>query len=808
LARRRKASGGFGGALGVAALAAAVLFKVIIGYWPIFAVAAVSYGVYRYYRNRAVTKPFDLPTLFDNPPPRLIIIEPSVPSPAASIVRMTVQERTPLFGAIAQALPEEELHSIPASRASAPAPEFKIPPAPIETTMARWVDKSETIIVAGITIRGAFLYLGANLHSPNGNVEPALIDVRKPVATKGHYSEPLTGYWPSYSEMSPQGRRAYLLWLADGRSAPDADIGYVFLYFYGLERRIIVDILDGLLAKDELPLLARELKRLYAHYAHHSDSFKMYCGTLLELVTVAANASKLYNENFDGENGSNGFPFSLRLAIGQAVNDGLSISPHIALAWVLCDPALHKRTPVSRCAKEFAKLFADAYVKAFGSGLKIAPNRTKLKLQYHPASAGLQGSSTTSVSFGDIPDFTVLTAPVKKLQAIVDSCTELLASYSRYLAGRPDGHNDLEAILLLPTQFWPEPARVAITAIKQKISTGFLQLTVVELFSTLNAVGELTKEKFIALAAAFETEGIGMEPDILGGARAINAEHAIVLFAETLKSTEVANNHAFLVGRISVEVAAAVAHSDGEFSDAELAHLSAYIDRWEHLSIASRQRLNAYARLLAAGTVSLSSLKKKVEPLDRPTREAIAAFAATMVLADGIVAPDEVRTLEKIYVQLGLDRTAAYSAIHAGHAANSPQSVLSQSVQADRPLGFTLDPSKIAMLKESSDRIAERLATIFAGDVEEPAAQQGGEPQVSSSVLGLDEVHSAFARVLITRESWQRAEALDVASDLNIMLDGALEKLNEASLDTLDTNFTDGDDPIDINSEIKERLTP
>ena len=47
-------------------------------------------------------------------------------------------------------------------------------------------------------------------------------------------------YWPSYSEISSAARTAYVDWLASGRR-PGAHIGYVFLFFYGIERRVLVD---------------------------------------------------------------------------------------------------------------------------------------------------------------------------------------------------------------------------------------------------------------------------------------------------------------------------------------------------------------------------------------------------------------------------------------------------------------------------------------------------------------------------------------------------------------------------------------
>ena len=47
-------------------------------------------------------------------------------------------------------------------------------------------------------------------------------------------------YWPAYASIPSASRAAYLGWLADGRRFPAAPIGYVFLFFYGLERRTLV----------------------------------------------------------------------------------------------------------------------------------------------------------------------------------------------------------------------------------------------------------------------------------------------------------------------------------------------------------------------------------------------------------------------------------------------------------------------------------------------------------------------------------------------------------------------------------------
>lgn len=807
MAKRRKQSNSLTSTVVIIIAAIAVLAKFVVDYWPLFLAAAVAYAIYRYCRHLQQSQ------------------GKNVASPAAKASRSHIPQTTPAnttqrawsvrpasqpqSTGTAAPIGDDELKSFRAATNLARPNDYKIPSAPDEFKTARWLNKSETITVAGIEIRGGKIYVGPSLTAANGGVEPALIDPRKNVAKNGHYTERHTNYWPNYSDISPQARRAYLLWLADGRSAPDADIGYVFLYFYGLERRIILDILQQKQAQDELPEIARELKRLYATYATGSNSFKMYCGQLIEIADAANQSSKLYEEDLGNLPTSYGLPLPLRLAIGQAVRDGVPIPACLALSWAERDPAISRKTPVQRCSEEFKKLFASEYAKAYGQGLKIAPNKTKLRLSYRPASGGFMGSTGVDMKFGDTPDVTALTAPVKKLQAVVDSCTKLLEPYSRYLARNPDGRHDLEAVLTLPLEFWPDTSLKAMEDFKNKVSNGMVLLSVRELFATFRAIGEPTKDKQQALASALEAGGIGMEPDVLGCARASKPEDPLVLFQAAAPAQDIRDIPAYKVAKISVELAAAVAHADGDFSATELTHLNLYIDKWDHLRVESRLRLKAYAQVLVNSSVALSSIKKKVEQLDQQTREAIAAFAAAMVLADGVASPQEVKLLEKIYLQLGLERATAYSDIHAAHAgAKTPSQSPAVSNGSTTP-GFTLDQSKIAALKESSDKIAQRLADIFVEETTPvPAiAEVPVEPQQCNTILGLDENHSAFARMLMSRPTWERAELLDVAQDLNIMLDGALEKLNEASLDELETTFTEGDDPVEINAELIESLT-
>ena len=207
--------------------------------------------------------------------------------------------------------------------------------------------------------------------------------------------------------------------------------------------------------------------------------------------------------------------------------------------------------------------------------------------------------------------------------------------------------------------------------------------------------------------------------------------------------------------------------------------------------------------------VSLASLKKRLEPLAAPAREAIAAFMTTVAQADGTVSPVEVKMLEKVYKALGVESKKVFSDVHAAAAGAGPITSVARTVET----GFKLDHARIAALQQDSERVSALLAGIFREDesqgvpVPEPAVEtQAHEPEVAQGLMGLDEAHSSFVRMLLSRPQWSRLELLDVAEDLELMLDGALERINEASFDAHDMPLTEGDDPIEVRAEVLEKI--
>lgn len=682
-------------------------------------------------------------------------------------------------------------------------------PRPIHEAgaQARWVMPGASVNVAGLSLPGGLLYVGSDLRSSYGLIDPALINPALRVTQRDvDMSIRLTDYWPSYSDCTPDARRAYLQWLADGRRATEANIGYVFLFFYGLERRALVDAVSDSVARSDIPAITREVKRLLAIYSE-SGSFRRYASQFLAYIEAESIKPAIYKQPPPSRDGFYELSMDLRIGLGQLVLDQQPIPDSWALAWALADPNILRRTAVRRCPEIFAALFKAKYAETHGDGLRLPVNRTKLKIAYQPASAALRERDFTR-SFGGVPDVSALSAPIKKLQELVNGCTELLDSYSRFIGRNPDKKDALEGVLLLPPPYWPSSLRTELNDIRTRVRDGMLVMTFGELTGRLNSAGALSRDKVLGLARALESLHLGMEPDVLGGQKLPKSEERVALFIADPNEGGARSTPAYQAAGLTLDLACSVALADGAASGSELIHLTRQIDSWTHLSVAHRKRLKAHLRVRIMQPSTLAGLKKKLEPLPGEAKRTIAKFLAHLAEADGTVSPEEVRFLERVYKTLQLDAKLVYSDLHS---AGSPHKTVTASEKqaAASATGFVLDPERIAQLQKETEAVTALLANVFVEETIEPkglpAEEEDAAPQ-PSVLVGLDQSYLAFLRMLVSRPTWTREELADVAADMELMLDGALESINEASLDNFDAALVEGDDPVEINQEVVENL--
>jgi len=673
-----------------------------------------------------------------------------------------------------------------------------------------WISSGKNVEINGFNIHSGMFYLGVKRRSISFNSEPSFIDISLSISSrKVDIAERLIGYWPSYTHISPEARRAYLDWLAGGRSNPITDIGYVFLFFYGLERRALVDAQTDLQAKQEIPDIIKEVTRLLSIYGSNG-SFKGYASRFIDYVSfdtvVAQSYLKQPSEILDTPYE---LPLSYRIALGQLVVDKYPLPVDWALAWVLIDRNISKRTPVTRCADYFAALFKQNYQATYGDGFLLSPNRTKLKLTYFPASSAI--SRNLSKNINDLPDVSAVSKHIKKLQALVDQTTEQLEPYSRYLGRNPDSVSTSDVILFLPINLWPEKLIAVIEEFKEKTSQNPLAIELKTFFMKLGCNVLLSRNQFVELVRNLENIGLGIEPDILIGSKVPKPDELIVLFKIRNTNVNFRTEPAYHVANVTLDLASAVALADGKISEIELELLKLKIESWVHLSPEQHERLKAFLQLKIKQPSSLMSLKKKLELLSGENRRSIAQILVQLAQVDGVVEPAEVKFLERIYVILQLEKQQVYKDLHVSSTNIQLQPTRNFFTTSDNATKFKLDVERIASLQKETALVSNLLANVFVdeaiqAETEIAIESEVDEQQNNPSLLGLDIDHSAFLHRLITRPQWSRDELLNLAADFDLMLDGALENINESALDNLGEQIIEGDDPLEVNQSLLEKI--
>ncbi len=718
--------------------------------------------------------------------------------------------------------------------------EWTLPSSPLPTLAQHgddcWIPAGKPVSVQGYVIPGGMVYVGNQLSSAFGafkadGVEPSLIRPRQPIdSLLPDRSGSTLDYWPSYSEFRPSARAAYLEWLADGAQSPDTNIGYVFLYYYGLERRLLVDVDTSEHAREERPVLSREILRLRRIYGNNG-SFRRYSGGLLAFLALRDGFTVPLTQTHLLEQGVwNNPPSDVLIHIGRLVHEHQPIPAHLALAWLLADPESRLRTPATRCWEMFAKLFFWRYDQDYLEGMIIPPNKTLLKATYQPASGGFGHRIMEHLS--SLPDVSALKKPMRAIREIAEWCMEELEPYSRLLGRDPERIGSLTALTLLHPVLLRakvnEPPLEPLASALRTILGREEQVVVVaaDLLHhwPLQETGRVSKKEAVAMAQLLGKLHVGLEPDIRFGPFQLKPNGKLCLFRQQL-TEGAAPSQAFKNAAVTLHFAATMVGADGQVSQEEYQQLAEYLVCLDGLELWERRRLGAHLEWLLEERPRLSGLKSRLGALTVEQGKTIARFLMAIAGSDGHIDPAEIKILGNLYPLLHLDPASIHSDLHAFQAASrqpvmdgwdhGQQMPLMQpptGVLGHLPVpGVQLDMRKVASTMANTEAVQRLLATIFVAEQDEPTPVTA--PVVSASaevalpgVPGLEgELLSLFHR-LREQGTWARASYEILCAELALLPDGAMEAINEAAFVACGNPLVEGEDPITVNRDIVEEM--
>lgn len=684
--------------------------------------------------------------------------------------------------------------------------EKKAEPSRGSLARASWLRPGELAVVAGINLPDGMIYIGNKYKSNRTGAEPAFINPSMEVAQEEvDTSLPLIDNAPDYSTCSPEARRGYLQWLSEGRKSPTADIGYVFLFFYGLEHRILIDAAIDFVAKRELPLLEAEINRLLMIYGKN-NAFNHYAQNLLVYLSRVNIEEKLYLSPPPAtRESSTELPLALLVGLGQLAIDQKPLPAAWALAWGEADPAINQNISMAHCADIFSSLFQQRYKEKYGDGFLLPINKTKLLIFYRPASAGLIGQEFFQ-HMGELPNVAVCKAHRDKLRAIFEACQQDLDIYNRFASVNPKKKMSLEGQLLMPMTLWSEALKTELESIKARVGYGLLMVTLEELFLRLSTACEtkplerLSRSQVMALTFALASLHVGIEPDVRADNRTPVLQDTVALFPIESMVAESATFAAYRVTMLAVELACAAVMIDGRIGEPESNILTRHIDAWGYLSPGQRMRLKAYLQPGIRKSNTLLALKNNLEPLSLDNRRAIARFLAHLIQVEGTITPQEVKFLERVYKRFALDSKLVYTDLDS---LATPMTLSLPSPTAE----VINNTDRINLLKTESLTLVKLLESLFVSDnvtIQPPA--EINPQSMTAIVTDLPDSTATFLKLLISRDTWERDKLLDIASDMEVKLDDALIEINRKVLAAFNTPLITGESIIAIDRDISAAL--
>ena len=277
----------------------------------------------------------------------------------------------------------------------------------------------------------------------------------------------------------------------------------------------------------------------------------------------------------------------------------------------------------------------------------------------------------------------------------------------------------------------------------------------------------------------------GVEPDPRVGRWPVHLSSTVALFPVDFPGTHWDGLDGLRVAAGCADIAAVVAATDGPVTEAA----RAVIVRWTQAIVedAATARFAGYLRWLCHQTPKRADALKRTRDLDRLDSRSVLSMLVSVAYADGALTPARVAMMSTIGGRLGASNTEIARLLHEG-----PQpmgSLLRETAEPCADTGghrsfrrATLD-WEVVQRVQADTAAADQLLRAFLDEADESSLLERPESP-GSQLTGVDDRDQQLVHRIRTRDRWQRADLESEARLVGIaLLDGALDRINEAALD-------------------------
>lgn len=706
-------------------------------------------------------------------------------------MRRSREQASSVRGPVVTVTVESSVSTRPITTERVDSPGYKIPPRQIGKV--EWVARDDEVDIHGYRLKGP-LWVGP-LSSREADNEPAVINRRLPI-DKSSLAAPL-GYWSNYSHINDAQRNRYLSWLSGDRGEID-DLGYLFIYFYGFERYVLRQAKkDPKALRDKhLSDIVEEVSRLREVFSSNR-SFDGYSSQLLDLIYV------LYWPDRIDERKS-AFPAGRSLAAHYAIaahanrDDEQPLDSDWALHWLLCFGPVSRTKTIRQQYPVLRLLFKATYLRTTNGGIKVPRCKTKLQILFNPASRGLEDVSRIPTP-EDWCDPTGLKRPMTKLLEVHEEVMPALRSLAKAIAKK-----ELSSILAawppgVPLTSVPKLRQIVERVDAQLRSAASTEIGALAKLINLPVTDKATVAQMKTIAAAVESCGYVLVPDPAVTPSAIRLGETVVAFqGQRLPSLSPEGDRLAL----TIQLGALLALADGQMHSAEKELFQKMVN--SHANPQERAYLENYLEWRSTHPPSASGVKKQVDRLKPEQKHEIGRLLVDLALADGELPAQEIKQLEKLFKQLGLEESMVTEMLHQSAASVVPQPAAAARETEGR---VQLDTHALNAHASSTREIQKVLGNIFTDDdEEEPVASSKPVPAVGTNRAWhqgmLDEAHDNLASWLLQKDEWPRDKVVEKCAALGLLIDGALDTINEAAFEAFGDSLLEAGDPIEVYRDV------
>jgi tellurite resistance protein len=536
-----------------------------------------------------------------------------------------------------------------------------------------------------------------------------------------------------------------------------------------------------------------------------NTSFRRYSGHFLALLAAQGLDDALTDEwlaaplMWDEE--------TLAVALALMKKRGVRLSAKFAFIVAELSPNTTKGVVLRRVGDRFRELFDRRYGQEFHAGPSLDAMQRHHVFHYKAASSAL-GEFEQSVD-----GVLQLQSQFKPIIELWNRCVDDLRSLSRL---------DLAAAVTTPAQWEALPHELRentdhplAARVRDLVREGVGQAaaTLVSAGALAEVCGFAIRSKLTAtqsrsLAQTVEHCGFWIEPDARITSQAYAWDGRVAVFSADIEG--VAPSSQYLAASRLFRLGVAVASADGAASEEEFTRLGSEIEDAFHLEERDRRRMAALRTVLLNSSPERVALARKViEAMTHDARLAVGRLLVVVAVADGVVTRDELRILRQGFRQLGLppeelEKTIAQllpaQASDLVPVAQGAKPPTGETIPPPPDEGLRLDRGAIHSILAETEEVAQLLADAMEVDEDaEPTSAQAPTMRAAETVsletrpTELPTRYRAFLSDLNGRERWTRAEAETLARKHGQMLDGAIEALNDWSIETRGTSLVDED---------------